>query len=86
VRKTKPRASTPAACANCGGTALVRRTTTYPVRLTGPGDLAGKEIHVHRVALYQCQSCQHLMPTPAGQAKLERCVANGIALFLGLLH
>ena len=64
----------------------MRRITTYPVRLTGPGDLAGKEIHVHRVALYKCQSCQHLMRTPAGQAKLERCVASGIALFLGLLH
>lgn len=86
MRERKPRASKPAACANCGGTALVRRITTYPVRLTGPGDLAGKEIHVHRVALYQCQSCQHLMPTPAGQAKLERCVANGIELFLGLLR
>ena len=86
MRKRKPRAGKPAACAQCGGTALRRRVTTYPVRLTGPGDLAGKEIHVYRVALYQCQSCAHLMPTPAGQAKVDRCVATGIALFLGQLR
>lgn len=86
MRKTKASASKPAACEHCAGTALVRRITTYPVRLAGPGHLAGKEIHVQRVALYQCQSCQHLMPTPAGWAKVERCVANGMALFLGLLH
>ena len=76
----------PPTCTNCAGTALVRRITTYPVRLTGPAPLAGKEIHVHRVALHECQSCGHLMPTPAGQAKVARCVANGIDLFLGRLH
>lgn len=86
MRTGKPRAGKPAACAQCGGIALRRRVTTYPVRLTGPGDLAGKEIHVQRVALYQCQSCEHRMPTPAGQAKVDRCVATGIALFLGHLR
>jgi hypothetical protein len=73
-------------CTNCAGTVLVRRITTYAVRLTGPAPLAGKEIHVHRVALHECQSCWHLMPTPAGQAKVDRCVARGIDLFLGRLH
>ena len=77
--------TTPAACTHCAGTALVRRITTYPVRLTGPAPLTGKEIHVHRVALHECQSCGHLMPTRASQAKVDRCVERGIQLFLGLL-
>jgi hypothetical protein len=53
------------------------------VRLTGP--LEGKQILVGRVALHQCQSCGHLMPTPAGQAKVDRTVNFGIRLFLGQL-
>jgi len=76
----------PPRCIHCAGTALVRRITTYPVRLTGPAQLIGKEIHVHRVALYECQSCDHLMPTPAGQAKVARCVQQGIDFFLGRLR
>jgi hypothetical protein len=44
--------STPDSCPICAGTALVRRITTYPVRLTGPAPLSGKEIHVNRVALH----------------------------------
>jgi hypothetical protein len=79
--KTKP-----PTCTHCAGTTLVRRITTYPVRLTGPAPLAGKEIHVHRVALHECQSCGHLMPTTAGQAKVERCVQRGIDFFLGRLR
>jgi len=47
--------------------------------------LVGKEIHVHRVALHECPSCGHLMPTAAGQAKVDRCVARGIEFFLGLI-
>jgi hypothetical protein len=83
--RTTAKAKKPTCCTNCTGTALVRRVTTYPVRLTGPAPLTGKEIHVHRVALHQCQSCGHLMPTPAGQAKVERCVERGIEFFLGRL-
>ena len=82
VRKTK--SSKPAACQLCQGTDLVRRITTYPVHLAG--ELKGKQIHVGRVALYECQSCGHLMPTAAGQAKVERNVNMGIRLFLGQLH
>jgi len=48
--KKKP--SKPAACQLCASADLVRRITTYPVRLTGPFE--GKEIHVGRVALYEC--------------------------------
>jgi len=80
-----PRRRKPATCAQCGGSTLKRRIGTYPVRLTEPPSLAGKEIHVHRVALHECQSCGHLMPTEAGQAKIERCVTRGIEFFLGLI-
>jgi hypothetical protein len=69
----------------CAGTALVRRITTYPVVLTGPASLRGRQIQVNRVALHQCQSCGHLMPTRAGQAKVYRLVARTIQLFLGQL-
>ena len=82
ARKTN--LSKPAACLVCQGLDLVRRITTYPVYLEG--ELKGKQIHVGRVALYECQSCGHLMPTPAGQAKVDRNVNMGIRLFLGQLH
>ena len=81
---SKPKSSKPTACEACQGAELVRRITTYPVCLTG--QLKGKQIHVGRVALYECQSCGHLMPTPAGQAKVDRNVDMGIRLFLGQLH
>ena len=80
-RKTK--SSKPAVCQVCQGTDLVRRITTYPVQLAG--EVKGKQIHVGRVALYECQRCGHLMPTPAGQAKVDRNVNMGIRLFLGQL-
>ena len=78
------RTSKPMTCAQCAGNLLQRRIATYPVELTEPPSLAGKQIHVHRVALYECQTCGHLMPTAAGK-KVERCVARGIELFLGLI-
>ena len=81
ANKTKSRQRL--SCQKCAATGLVRRITTYPVRLTGP--LEGKQIHVGRVALHECQSCGHLMPTPAGQAKVNRNVEMGIRLFLGQL-
>jgi hypothetical protein len=68
----------------CGGVDLVRKITTYPVLLSGP--LEGKQIHVGRVAVHECLTCGHLMPTPAGQAKVDRNVEMGIRLFLGQLH
>ncbi len=75
----------PDRCPICAGTVLVRRITTYPVELTGPPPLRGKQIHVNRVALHECESCGHLMPTRAGQAKVDRLVTRSIQLFLGLL-
>ena len=84
-----PRAAAPSAppvrCPVCSGTALVRRITTYPVVLTAPASVCGKQIHVNRVALHQCDACGHLMPTRAGQAKVDRLVARSIELFLGHL-
>jgi hypothetical protein len=76
ISKAKARSGKPTACTNCAGNDLQQRIATYPVRLTRPASLAGKEIHVERVALYECQSCGHLMPTPAGQAKVDRWVAQ----------
>src|SRR6266849_2310319 len=72
----KTKSSKPTACAACHGTDLVRQIATYPVLLTG--QLAGKQIHVGRVALYECQTCGHLMPTPGrtGEGGPERRNGN----------
>ena len=78
----KAKLNKPDACGKCGAADLERRITTYPVRLTEPDNLAGKEIHVGRVALYECLSCGYLMPTLAGQAKVERCVGLVIEFLL----
>ena len=80
---TQRKTSKPASCQCCAGTDLVRRITTYPVQLAGP--LQGKQVNVGRVALYECQVCGHLMPTPAGQAKVDRNVTMAIRFFLGQL-
>jgi hypothetical protein len=79
----KAKSGKPTVCEKCAGTKLVRRIATYPVRLTG--QLEGKQINVGRVALHECQTCGHHMPTPAGQAKVARNVDLGIRLFLGQL-
>lgn len=76
--------SKPSKCQVCGGIDLVRKITTYSVVLSG--SLAGKQINVGRVALHECLSCGNLMPTPAGQAKVERCTEMGVRLFLGQLR
>jgi hypothetical protein len=72
----------PADCEKCKGASLKARLATYPVTLTKPRRVAGKRVDVYRVALHECLICGHLMPTPAGQAKIERCVKRGIELFL----
>ena len=64
MSKTRARSGKPAAGANCGGNNQRRRITTYAARLTEAARLAGKEIFVGSVAVYECQSCGHLMPTP----------------------
>lgn len=84
TNKTKKEKSRHAVCTVCGGTNLIRRITSYPVRLTGR--LEGKQINVGRVALHECQTCSHLMPTRAGQAKVDRLIAQGIQFYLGHLR
>lgn len=81
---TNRRTNMPVCCEYCTGTALIRRVTTYPVQLAGP--LEGKRVDVGRVALHECRTCGHLMPTPAGRAKVDRCVAMTIRFLLGQLH
>lgn len=77
----KTATSKPVACTNCASTDVGRRIMTYPLRLTAPPSMAGKEIHVGRVALHVCQACGHLMPTAAGQAKIDRCIAVSTGVF-----
>ena len=55
-------------CPNCGGRTRKRRSTTYPLVLPG------RRIDVARVKVHECCDCGHLMPTPEGQDKLERCL------------
>jgi len=80
----KEKCSKPTLCSACGGVDLIRKITTYPVLLSSP--LEGKQVHVGRVAFHECLTCGHLMPTPPGQAKVDRNVEMGIRLFLGQLH
>jgi hypothetical protein len=54
------------------------------VQLAGP--LEGKQVNVGRVALHECRTCGHLVPTPAGQAKVTRAIDMTIRLFLGQLR
>lgn len=88
---SKGKSSKPAVCDRCSGQNLTRRITTYSVPLGEPPfssfpELKGKQIYIGRVALYECQTCGHLMPTAAGWAKIERNVALDILLFRGELH
>jgi hypothetical protein len=57
-----------------------------PIQFSLPVQLEGKQVNVGRVSLYECQTCGHLMPTPAGRAKVDRNVAMAIRFFLGQLH
>lgn len=65
----------PRTCQTCGARDLKRRSTTYPVILPG------QQINVGRVQVDECGKCGHLMPTPAGQEKLRRC----LQVFAGML-
>jgi hypothetical protein len=84
--KMPPQKDQPSSCTLCQGISFKPRLKTYPVTLTQPKKLAGKLVEVYRVALHECQSCGNLMPTPAGLAKIERCVKRGIQYLLGTLR
>lgn len=80
----KPKSNkTPTVCKACDGTDLARRITTYPVMLGGK--LEGRQINVGRVALHECQLCGYMMPTTAGQAKVDRLVSECIKMLLSQL-
>ena len=65
----------PRTCQQCGARDLKRRSTTYPLILPG------RQINVARVQVDACSKCGHLMLTPAGQDKLQRC----LHVFTGML-
>jgi YgiT-type zinc finger domain-containing protein len=65
----------PSTCQQCGGNVLKPRSTTYPLILPG------RQINVARVKVHECTDCGHLMPTPEGQQKLQRC----LQVFSGML-
>lgn len=62
-------------CQQCGARSLRRCSTTYPIILPG------QQINVERVQVDECRECGHLMPTPAGQEKLQR----SLHAFTGML-
>ncbi len=65
----------PRTCQKCDGRVLKRRSTTYPLVLPG------RQINVARVQVDECGECGHIMPTPTGQQKLDRCLQT----FAGML-
>lgn len=82
--KKPPKKDQPASCPQCHGLTFKPRLATYPVILTHPKRIAGKTVDVFRVALHQCLTCGNLVPTPAGRAKIDRCVKRGIDFLLGI--
>ena len=80
----KKKSSKPTLCPACGGVALVRKITTYPVLLSARCKVSKSMLAV--LLSTECLTCGHLMTTPAGQAKVDRNVEMGIRLFLGQLH
>lgn len=73
-----PRKPKNLACPLCQGTRFKNKITTYPMRT-----LDGRQINIGRVAVQECQNCNHLIPTKAGSAKIERCMMTMADLFLG---
>jgi len=61
-------------CEECGGNNLKVRRTTYPVKI------GEKQLDIHRVSVKECMECHHLMPTKAGQDKIERCMMTFMSL------
>jgi len=66
------------ACPLCQGTTFKKKIATYPMRT-----FDGRQINIGRVAVQECQNCQHLIPTKAGSAKITRAMAAMAQLFSG---
>ena len=70
-----PKKTTRFECEKCAAQVYQSRITTYPLFLPG------RQINIGRVAVKECAACHHLMPTPAGRAKIKRCFGNVLAMF-----
>ena len=74
----KPKAM-PAKCPLCNHPKLKAKITTYPTKY-----FDGKQLNIARVAVHECLSCHHLIPTKAGAEKIHRCFASMATLFRGI--
>ncbi len=63
-------------CPLCDNNQFKKRTTTYPVKLSD-----GRQVNINRVAVNECNKCQHLIPTKSGTAKINRCIRTMAILF-----
>jgi YgiT-type zinc finger domain-containing protein len=63
-------------CPLCQGTTFKKKIATYPMRT-----FDGRQIHIGRVAVQECQNCRHLLPTKAGSEKISRCMAMMATIF-----
>jgi len=64
-------------CPSCQGLNFTKKSTTYPIKM-----FDGKLINIGRVSVHECNKCNHLIPTKAGEEKIGRCMATmAITLF-----
>lgn len=63
-------------CPLCKGIQFKKKCTTYPMRM-----FDGRQVNIGRVSVYECQQCNHLIPTKAGAKKIDRCFAAMAPLF-----
>ena len=64
-------------CEKCGSQNLKTHLVTYPVKMET------KQIDVGRVSVKECLDCNNMIPTKAGNEKIERCMMN--VAFMSLL-
>jgi len=64
-------------CEKCGNQNLKTHLATYPIKV------GSKQINVERVSVRECMDCHMLVPTKAGQAKVDRCSMMTFMLLLG---
>jgi len=62
-------------CEQCDSQNLKAARVTYPI------NMGEKQINIQRVSVRECLDCHALMPTVAGQAKIERCMVSMLELF-----
>lgn len=62
-------------CEKCGGQNLKTHLATVPM------NVGIKQLNVERVSVKECMDCNALMPTKAGQEKIDRCMMSFMLLF-----